>query len=740
MRAQIRRFLSVVLTCMLVAGCAAPGASGSGGASQTEQSSQVALSATPMGTPWKDWFVRGVMTGSEEIRPQDDYFAATNASFIRRANDRLDDSWTPTAAREQEIADQMLSLITDTSKTSASYQDDLDDLRAFHELACDWEGRDADGTKPVKPLFDRLRGVKTLDEFTSWICSDDYRLSLDWHIQQVGSETSGLPLFQLSLFNPIDEKTQQVADGYSVEVMSPMPVLSTLLLEDADLESEENLEAFISASVQAEMADYMLRRMGLTEQESANAISDAATLESLAMENVSYGYENYKELKFGEVADLVKGGFPLDRVIQAYGYTDATTYIVDDTAWLEGLSKLYTKENLKLFVSHALVGLALSCSSMLDSEAADTYAEFTESSLASDDEGGAGVGDADTSDGTAYTDAQVQEYLDRQRRASEMLLVKETLPTCFAKLYVENFYDESINEQVKAMVRRIVEQYATMISTEDWLDAETRNAAIDKLRAIRVQVGYPDKWSDTSAIEVTSRKDGGTLFEESRKLNGIQLAEELKELRHPLRNPYWGDCMDVNAYYMATTNSITIGAGILGGAFWPKDATDEQALGGTGVTIGHEISHAFDDEGALFDKFGAYKNWWTDGDAKDFEQRVQRVRDAYAKIDPLGIGGYNGDQVCGEAIADLGGMKAVMGVAAQDSDFDYRAFFEAYAQSWADCSTMDVALESFEGDTHPLNRDRVNMVVRETDEFAETYGVKQGDDMYLAEKDRVSVW
>ena len=113
MRAQIRRFLSVVLTCMLAAGCAAPGASGSGGASQTEQSSQVALSATPVGTPWKDWFVRGVMTDSEEIRSQDDYFAATNASFIRRANDRLDDSWTPTAAREQEIADQMTANIAE---------------------------------------------------------------------------------------------------------------------------------------------------------------------------------------------------------------------------------------------------------------------------------------------------------------------------------------------------------------------------------------------------------------------------------------------------------------------------------------------------------------------------------------------------------------------------------------------------------------------------------------------------
>ena len=747
MRAPIKRFLSIVLASTLITGCAVPGAPGSGGSSQSGQSVQAAQdTTTPVGTPWKDWFVRGVMKGSEEIRPQDDYFAATNASFIQRANGKLNDSWTPTAAREQEITDQMLSLITDTDKTSAAYQDDLDDLRAYHGLVSDWEGRDADGVKSVKPLFDRLRGIKTIDEFTNWICSDDFRLTLDWRVDNAESTTLGLSLFQLSLYNPIDDKTQQVANGYNVEVSTPMPALSSLLFEDADLEDEEVLESYLAASTTAQTADYVLRRMGLSEKESADAISDAATLETLSMESVTDGYDNYKELKFGEVAELVKDGFPLDRIIQAYGYTDAVAYVVDDTAWLEGLSKLYTKDNLKLFVSYALVGLALNCSSMLDSETADACAEFAESSMASDDEAGSAATDAtDATDAATdaspdSTDAQLQEYLDEQRRANEIYLVKEALPTCFAKLYVENFYDDSINAQAKAMVRRIVEQYVAMVSQEDWLDEATRAAAVDKLRAIRVQVGYPDKWADTSPIEVTPRKEGGTLFEETRKLNGQRLAEELKELRHPSQNPYWGDCMDVNAYYLPTTNSITIGAGILGGVFWPKDATDEQILGGTGVTIGHEISHAFDDEGALFDKNGSFKNWWTDGDAKDFEQRVQRVKDAYAKVDPLGLGGYDGDLVCGEAISDLGGMKVVMGVAAQDSDFDYRAFFETYAQTWADCSSMDVAVASFEEDTHPLSRDRVNMVVRETDEFAKTYDVKQGDGMYLAEKDRVSVW
>lgn len=742
MRAPIKRFLSIVLASTLVTGCAVPGAPGPGGStSQVGQSVQATQdTTTPVGTPWKDWFVRGVMKGSEEIRPQDDYFAATTASFIRQANARLNDIWTPNAVREQEIADQMLSLITDTEKTSAAYQDDLDNLRAYHGLACDWEGRDADGVKPVKPLFDRLRGIKKLDEFTNWICSDDFRLTLDWRVNNAEGTTPGLSLFQLSLYNPVDDKTQQAANGYNVEVTAPMPALSSLLFEDADLEDETSLEAYLAASTTAQTADYVLRRMGLSEKESTDVISDAVTLEVLSMESVSDGYENYKELKFGEVAELVKGGFPLDRIIQAYGYTDATAYVVDDTAWLEGLSKLYTEDNLKLFVSYALVGLALNCSTMLDSEAADTCAELAESSTASDGEAGSDTADAATSVGPTFTDAQIQEYLDEQRRANEIYLVKEAMPTCFAKLYVENFYDDAINTQAKAMVRRIVEQFVTMVSQEEWLDDVTRNAAVEKLRAIRVQVGYPDKWADTSAIEVTPRQDGGTLFEETRKLNGQRLAEELKELRHPSENPYWGDCMDVNAYYLPTNNSITIGAGILGGAFWPKDATDEQILAGTGVTIGHEICHAFDDQGALFDKNGAFKNWWTDDDAKDFEERVQRVKDAYAKVDPLGLGGYDGDMVCGEAISDLGGMKVVMGVAAQDPDFDYRAFFETYAQVWAYCSSMEVAQENFEEDTHPLNRDRVNMVVRETDEFAKTYDVKQGDGMYLAEKDRVSVW
>ena len=297
MRAPIGRFLSILLACMLATGCAVPGAPGSGGSmpqpGQSSQSGQVVQDATtPVGTPWKDWFVRGVMTGSEEIRPQDDYFAATNASFIQSANRRLDDSWTPTAEREQEITDQMFSLITDANKTSAAYQDDLDDLRAYHGLVSDWEGRDADGVEPAKPLFDRLRGIKTLDEFTSWICSDDYRLTLDWHIGSMEAEELHLPLFQLSLYNPIDEKTQQVVKGYNVDVTVPMPSLSSLLFEDTDLADEESLESYIAASTEAMTADYVLQRMGLSEKESEDAIADAVTLEALLMENAADGLES----------------------------------------------------------------------------------------------------------------------------------------------------------------------------------------------------------------------------------------------------------------------------------------------------------------------------------------------------------------------------------------------------------------------------------------------------------------
>ena len=318
--------------------------------------------------------------------------------------------------------------------------------------------------------------------------------------------------------------------------------------------------------------------------------------------------------------------------------------------------------------------------------------------------------------------------------------MREVAPTSYAKVYAQNYYDEQTSRDAETMVRSYLTHYEKMLGREDWLSQKTRAAAIGKLRAMRVKVGHPKAWPDTTRLEVHSRAEGGTLFSETRRLAAYDLEQELYLLHHPDEGEYWYDCMDVNARYDPATNSVVIGMGILGGAFWPEEGSYEERLAGLGTTVGHEISHAFDGQGAYFDKNGGFEQWWTSTDLEAFQDRVERVRECFRGIDPIGSGCYDGAQVSDEAIADMGGLKVTMLVAGERPSFDYDAFFRAYAKSWVSVMSLADATDLLANDSHPLDRDRVNVPVRELDEFSTTYDVEKGDDMWLDPAKRVSVW
>lgn len=753
MNKMLRSLLTMVLTGALMVGCSSAPSVVIG---NSEQTSGVALETGPVGTPWKDWFVYGVLTERDQIRPQDDFFAAVNKDWILAHADE-GYGWSPVTEREEQIQDQMIGLLEGEAPQDEQYGQDLGNLKAFYELAGDWEGRDRDGVKPVRGIVNRLRAIDSLDQMTAWLCSDDYRLSQCWEMSADGGWV-GVGLFGLSPY--LQEKgfwTQEdgelpqdlPSEGYVLEIDSPSLALAPYLSEEDPQQDEETLDAFRTASDDSEIAYNMLLHVGFDEDTATDVLVNAIALESLVLDgyNPEGDAEDVEWFTYNELAH--RDGFPLAQIIEAYGYGDAGAFMVYDPQWLETMDELYVPENLDLFVSHALVGVLLDSAQMLDSQAYDIVAEagsWADWALESDedawDEGSATEDDAGSEEsgaseeGNAWSQEDTEQYFKRDVCS----LTAGALPVSYAKVYTEHFYDEGTTQRVTQMVQAIVGEYERMLQEEDWLSQQTRDAAVKKLRAMTVKVGHPEVWQDTSQIKVGLRSEGSTLFGEVRNLRSIRLQERLASLRNSSADALWTDCMDVNAYYLTETNSITIGAGYLGGAFWSEDASYENLLASTGVTIGHEVSHAFDDYGANFDEVGAYRNWWTDEDYAKFEKRVARVRDALERIDPLGLGTYDGKQTCGECIADLGGMKVTMRLAAQQPSFDYDTFFRSYAKSWACLMTFDEASNLMDTDTHPLDRDRVNIPVREYDEFLETYGVKRGDGMWLDSKDRISVW
>ena len=711
----------------------------------------------PAGTPWKDWFVRGRLADDDAIRLEDDFFAAVNRDAILAYNADPFGPASPYEERENQIADQMAELIaTDEKKAGGAANDhvthDLACLRTLYQLYADWDARDKDGIEPVEAILDRLSDIRTLDELTDWYCSDDARLSMAWHadMESTSFTARGISLFVLSAYNEVDG---EAAGSYAVKAYAPEYNLAAFCWSDSAVYTGGEVDVYQlqelrDAATNVDEAYLVLRSLGFSKRDAKDIAFDAALLEDhieSALEEKSTGEDaaafvlDTESLTHAELKARCKGGFPLDRIIDAYGYADAAAYEIDGSSWLDAMNTLYVEENLDLFVSHALVSIALESSMLLDSDVYDAAQVADGDRYISDELREAAAEGSDGSDEVNYDEA-TDEQLALWERRDACSFAREAAPTSYAKVYAQHFYDEQTSRDVEAMVRSYLEHYEKMLAREDWISQKTRTAAIEKLRALRVKVGHPKAWPNTAGLEVRSRAEGGTLFSETRRVAANDLEQELYLLHHPDEGEYWYDCMDVNARYDQATNSVIVGMGILGGAYWPEDGSYEERLAGLGTTVGHEISHAFDDQGAYFDKNGGYEQWWTSGDLKAFQDRVERVQKCFGAIDPIGSGCYDGAEVSGEAIADMGGLKVTMLVAGERPSFDYDAFFRAYAKSWVSVMSLADATDLLANDTHPLDRDRVNVPVRELDEFFDTYDVTKGDGMWLDPAERVSVW
>jgi putative endopeptidase len=196
----------------------------------------------------------------------------------------------------------------------------------------------------------------------------------------------------------------------------------------------------------------------------------------------------------------------------------------------------------------------------------------------------------------------------------------------------------------------------------------------------------------------------------------------------------------VNGKYNPFQNDITITAGILGGEYYNEDMSYEQMLGGIGMIIGHEITHAFDNKGARYDKNGALANWWTDEDYAAFQSRAEKLVDWYDGFIPCQGIQYSGQQVQREVIADLGSMKCMLSIARQKENFDYDAFFRQWARALREKSTLEMVREKALYDSYPLEYIRIDATLAQFEEFVDFYGIKDGDGMYIAPEDRLEIW
>ncbi|HTQ84598.1 MAG TPA: M13 family metallopeptidase [Candidatus Solibacter sp.] len=313
----------------------------------------------------------------------------------------------------------------------------------------------------------------------------------------------------------------------------------------------------------------------------------------------------------------------------------------------------------------------------------------------------------------------------------------QNLGEALGQVYAQKYFPPEAKARSLALVHNLIAALRADIPTLTWMSPETQKAAIEKLEAITIKIGYPDKWRDYSRLRIDRSNYAANYL----RAQEFEHARDLAKIGKPVDRGEWGITPPtVDAYYNPQLNEIVFPAGILQPPFYDPNQDDAYNYGGFGAVIGHEITHGFDDQGAQFDRFGNLKNWWKPEDLKNFKERgdcIAKQFDAYVVEGDLHM---NGKLVEGESIADLGGVtlalaayeKSIEGKPRENDANGFSAeqrFFLGFARVWQASQRPEVARLQANTDPHPLPRFRVRGPVSNMAEFAAAYGCKQGDAM-----------
>ena len=337
----------------------------------------------------------------------------------------------------------------------------------------------------------------------------------------------------------------------------------------------------------------------------------------------------------------------------------------------------------------------------------------------------------------------------RERWKRGVALVELSVGEAVGKIYVDRYFSPTAKERMDQLVANLIEAYRRSIVDLDWMTAETKDSALDKLAKFRPHIGYPSKWRDYSALVITREDLIGNVM----RVADFEVNRALKKIGEPIDREEWlMTPQTVNAYYHPLKNEIVFPAAILQPPFFNEHADDAVNYGGIGAVIGHEIGHGFDDQGSTCDGDGALRNWWTDKDREAFEERTKALIAQYNILEPAQAPGHriNGELTIGENIGDLGGLSIAFKayqIAHENSpepELDgytpEQRLFLSWAAVWQAKVRPEMLLQRLATDPHSPAEFRCNQIVRNLPEFYAAFDVRESDALWLDEKQRVKIW
>ncbi|SFQ17104.1 putative endopeptidase [Butyrivibrio proteoclasticus] len=713
-----KQILAALLTgCMLLAGCGtaadsavtetpAEGASKeevaadtSVDTASTESSEETAQAESESyvvdgGSPWINSNIKENVVNSDKASAKDDLNLAVNYDWAITAEipDGYSsyDSFTEVS---QIIDDKALETLKDETITGH----DAELARAYYNAFLDWDDRNAKGLSPLEPFVKDIESLSSIEDVTEFILDNDR-----------------------SNFTPTLVGIGNVGDLTDSSRYVTNVDHSSLLLGDSAEYKEFSTVGKLKYDAYRSLFSNMMTRLGYTNDEADKYYDACFSFESALSEKVYTSLESSdpaiydKILNYYEPEEMaaLAPNFPMDEFIKENGYDNAKVFLVTEPDALAKISDLYTSDNLENIKGYFMVQTVLGCTTDLDREAFDARLEAQRSIYGAS--------------GTLSDEKYAYAY------------VNAALPEAMEKAYMAKYDVTETKKEVTQLCKDVADVYREMLENEDWLSDETREYAMEKLDSLEINVVEPKEYVDYSGLDL----NGLTYFEIQKALADFSWELDKERTNGTVNKNLWEgmSTLETNAYYDPTANSINILLGILDGVFYGDDKSKEEIYAGIGAVIGHEISHAFDTNGAQFDKDGNYSNWWTDEDYSAFQERAQKLINYYDGITVFGDEKVTGSLVQTEAIADMAGLKAMLTLASKEESFDYKKFFESYANVWKNISTYEAIYSQLTQDAHPLDYLRVNVTSQQFDEFYEAFDVKEGDGMYLAPEDRILIW
>lgn len=472
----------------------------------------------------------------------------------------------------------------------------------------------------------------------------------------------------------------------------------------------------------------MFQLAGFTEEEARKAATDVMKVETRLAETTKSAVElrdphaNYNKITVAQLKKEVPG-INWDAYFTTIGLKDLQEVNVGQMAEIKTVADLLTKENMDVLKSYLQWNVINTASSYLSDDFVAQNFDFYGKTLS----------------GT-------KEMQPRWKRAVSS--VNGVLGEAVGQMYTDKYFPAAAKERMVKLVSNLQKALGERIQGLEWMSAETKAKALEKLAAFHVKIGYPDKWKDYSSLEIKN----DSYWENIVRSNHFDYDKMIAKAGKPVDKDEWlMTPQTVNAYYNPTTNEICFPAGILQYPFFDMNADDACNYGAIGVVIGHEMTHGFDDQGRQYDKDGNLKDWWTAEDAKNFQERAQVLVDYFSNIQVLPDLKANGELTLGENIADHGGLQvayqALQKAMAEnplgndENGFTpAQRFFLSYANVWAGNVRDEQIRLQTKSDPHSLGRWRVNAALPHIGMWYEAFDVKEGDALYLPVEQRASIW